>query len=265
MAGALVEATMPDDNLYPKDFPGSARSKVEVARDEAGKRLDKALAMAPRSGLTTHESDKGAFWNYIFDVVLGFGQAACELGRDPISQGKWPAYRIRTDVDKFFSEFAHEAYNERGRDRTGRRFRGLSEYTDSGPRHWGDSTSELELLKVVFREVSEQGPQYEAERQALARHQAALAESAEISEQEALIRQGVLCDPAFIKWLETQMKALGITSPHQISKAGGPRPETINSVLRGSNYRKSTRDRLVNTINRLRAEKGLPQAYPNKT
>jgi hypothetical protein len=79
------------------------------------------------------------------------------------------------------------------------------------------------------------------------------------------VRQGVLCDPAFVKWLKEQMTDLDITSSHQLFKAGGPRPETIDSVLSGSKYWKVTKNRLVNTINRLRAEKGLPPADPDKT
>jgi hypothetical protein len=154
---------MPDDNLYPKDFPHLARLKVEIARDEASERLATYLAMKPPVGFTEHRSDYCAFLEYIFDVVLAFGQAACGLGRDPISQEKWPAYRIRTDVDKFLWEWACKVYDEKGRDRHGQKFRSFFEYSRGA--------DALEWLKSQFRN-SEQGHQYEAERQAVARHQA---------------------------------------------------------------------------------------------
>jgi hypothetical protein len=61
--------------------------------------------------------------------------------------------------------------------------------------------------------------------------------------------------PAFHEWLKKQMEDLGITSPHQLTKEGGPRPETIDSVLSGRRHWVSTQRKLVNAIKRLRAKK----------
>jgi hypothetical protein len=72
--------------------------------------------------------------------------------------------------------------------------------------------------------------------------------------QPATVSAGMCFDPDFHKWLRDQIKDLGITAINQIAKAGGPRPETIESVLNGSRYRVSTERKIRNAITRLRAD-----------
>lgn len=155
--------------VYPQEFSAQARARVEAERLKAGNDLaqyrDRPETRPPCRQHTwgtygrRWTDDEEDFFEYILRVFLAFGHEACELGK----RGTWAVDRIRSEADKFLRRFGMEAYNEKGYDRSGHKFRQM---TDG----WYGT-----LLPEVEQEFqkSEQWRRFEGELLAVAERQAA--------------------------------------------------------------------------------------------
>jgi hypothetical protein len=66
----------------------------------------------------------------------------------------------------------------------------------------------------------------------------------------------------FCEWLQKQMDDLGIRSPYELLKLGGPRQPTTKRALNGLPSRPSTEHKIVEAINTARKDKKLPPIQP---
>jgi hypothetical protein len=100
---------------YPREFSRQARARVEAERLKARQEFEQDRISPVPSDWTTQRWDQCTLYTYILRVFLAFAQEACQLGRD----GTFAVDQVREEVEGFLRAFGIEAYNERGRDRTG--------------------------------------------------------------------------------------------------------------------------------------------------
>jgi hypothetical protein len=156
---------------YPPDFPEESRLQVEYVRSEATKNMA-TQPMPPDWNGSVFDWDYSVFRTYIQLIVVAFAYVACELGKQEAHRKIWTADRIRMEVPRFLRQFAFKAYEEIGRDPSGRQFPGWDETVTLEHEAQMSRLEALEWDLKTSEEWREAWQQYEKELEDVREYQA---------------------------------------------------------------------------------------------